>query len=399
MSGSPKLCVRTFFIALIAVLTSAASLHAQISIEVKAGDMWTDHLSLSTLQNMGFRWKYEGTALTNAAWQITYTAPSASTSPVVKSVSIGVPAAPGTYSAFVIPATMVPEDAPSTFYVRVRTTNGFSSWVPVSVGQQARSTGTTSSLAGALAGALDPARQAPTPTPVPPPGITLPPPEPTPIPLYAPLWIKLTKILCERQTADGSPNDEMYAVVTTVWVNRKDMSQSKVSTRFTNVYEYFNPGDMRVPNLGVWGMGGDNDADPILSPNDVIILVAAMESDGDRNLFIVSTAINSMILIALNSSSPTATHASLDDKLAAAMRNGMKGLTDDNGVPTNFDRATGIATGDDIIGVVQPIVLSFDELHSAQNGAVVKKSLKFESDGKYELRFQMSRAGTSTVVW
>jgi hypothetical protein len=399
MSGYSKLCVRALFTALIAVLTPVTSSLAQVSIEVKQGDTWTDHLSLSTLQNMGFRWKYEGAALTNAAWQITYTAPSASTSPVVKSVSIGVPAAPGTYSAFVIPATMIPADAPSTFYVRVRSTNGFSPWLPVSVSQQARSTDGTSPLAGALAGALEPARQAPTPIPVLPPGITLPPSEPAPNPIYAPLWIKLTKILCERQTGDGSPNDEFYAVLTTVWVNRKDMSQSKVSTRFTNVYKYFNPGDMRVPNLGVWGMGGDNDYDPILNPNDVIILVAAMESDGDRNLFIVSTAINSMVLIALNSSSPTATHASLDDKLADAMRKGMSGLTDDNGLPNNVDRTTGIATGDDIIGVVQPIVLSFDELHSAQNGGIVKKSLKFESDGKYELRFQMSRVGTSTVVW
>ena len=92
MSVYSKLRVRALFATLIAALTPAASSLAQVSIEVKQGDTWTDHLSLSTLQNMGFRWKYEGAVLTNAAWQITYTAPSASTSPVVKSVSIAVPA-------------------------------------------------------------------------------------------------------------------------------------------------------------------------------------------------------------------------------------------------------------------------------------------------------------------
>jgi hypothetical protein len=365
---------------------------AQVTLQVDQSGTWGDHLTLSTLQTVGLRWKYEGAEITNAAWQLSYTTTPSSTSPIVKTVSIGVPTGPGVYLPFSIPGSMLPDDMPSTFYLRVRTLNGTSSWVKVFVGERASVTSTGSTLAGML----EPKRASTSTSPNPSAGLHLPTPGNSPLAtagaanlLFTPLWIKLTKITCEETTSDGSPSDEVYAIVTTVVRDKLDPARSRSSTRFTNVYENFDAGDSRVPNLGVWGTGGDNDPQPLTDWDDVFIIISLMERDTGKSMGAAALVVNAQMLKIIHDN-PTASRATLAEKMMFKYYP----------YPLMTGGESFLIVGDDGIGHHAMLELTAAELDAARRGTVIEKSFKFrESDvipganGKYEVRVKIGKEG------
>jgi hypothetical protein len=295
---------------------------------------------------------------------------------------------------------MVPADHPTTFYVRVRTTNGYSPWLPVTTAQRATSTSNTrTDLAGAL---NDPVR-APAPTSPPSPFI-IPGGGSQPVATTAgvtnekniPLWVKLTKIVCERETDDGYLNyaDEVYAVIATVAVNRNNMAESIVNTIYTNIYEDFDKDEVRSMNLNVWGPTGE--ARAIFDANDVIIFVAAIENDGDYNRSMAALTITSILKAKLSKMSSTTSRADLINTLKPMMLDVLdKWFSMDLGAPL-----PGLETGEDLIGHdIKVLGLTATDVDAARSGNVVKKPLDFESSGYYELRFQLGKEGVSYVAW
>src|SRR5687767_6168784 len=204
-----------------AIISSASA--AQFVFEVRQGTTWGNKLVVPENTPITFRWKWDGrTDLTSASWQMTYFVPTLRDEPaIVQSAAVPISTSRiSEYSAFQISPDAVPSNAPSTFYVRVRSGQLYSSWIPVTV-------------------------TSPTPT-----GPLLVASVPNPDP---PLWVKLTKIICLSVSNDGSASDEVYAVVGSVALNKERPWASTIWAEITPLYKDMDPGDPRVMNTTMWG--------------------------------------------------------------------------------------------------------------------------------------------------
>jgi hypothetical protein len=206
-----------------------------------------------------------------------------------------------------------------------------------------------------------------------------------------PLWLKATKLICVNQTDDGSPNDEIYAVIASVDLNWDKLWESRVLVSHTPIYESMNKGDVRVTNLAAWGPP-DGGSSPIRDPKNAVIIVKVFENDGG-NVFIAMQLLKSRLLQYIGTLHPGYSYAQIASKLTTEMENSLL-----------FSVST-MGAGDDPLSRAQLVTLSQEELAAARSGTVVKKPLEFYdtegggSAGKYILRFQLGREGVSTVVW
>lgn len=374
------------------MLLTAASLQAQVTLEIKQGETWTTGLTTSTLQTLYMRWKYQGPSPATPAWQLSFTQPSEGTSPPpVKSGSVPVPQHSGDYASFEITP---PSTAPSTFYIRVGGGNAFSSWVKVSVVQRAVRTDPTSSLAGALQ--TDPVRAGST-TDISriqgaltaPSTFVIPGGDGAP---NTPLWVTLTKIVCEAETNDGSPSDEAYLIVALVALNRNNMPASQVWVWYTSVYEDMDTNDTRVPNLHIWG--SEDAGRPIPDPKDLIILLSVMERDVDNSREFAVMMGKAAIVAKLQTLSGTLTQSQIGDILMRAMGGPMFSALSAYQLPPPD------ISGDDIIDA-GPVFLTQSEIDLAKGGTVARKPVTFTSPigGRYQIRFQIGRQGVPSIVW
>jgi hypothetical protein len=205
-----------------------------------------------------------------------------------------------------------------------------------------------------------------------------------------PLWIKATKLICETQTDDGSPNDEAYAIVASIALNWDKLWESKVRVVRTNIYEGMNSGDYRAVNLPVWGF--EDAGMPIRTPNDAIILATIYEHD-NANVFLTTKLLEGLLIAKVGTLHPGYTYAQLNDMFFELMRNTLL---------VNLHQV-----GDDPLtpyGVLRVPLLA-EELHAAQSGTIVKKpvtALDMEGGGgrgKYTLRLQIGKQGVTSVAW
>jgi hypothetical protein len=210
-----------------------------------------------------------------------------------------------------------------------------------------------------------------------------------------PLWIALTKIVCEQETDDGSDSDEVYVMVTTVALNRANMQASQVSVRFTSVYEDFDAGDVRVPNMEIWG--SENSGKPIPDPRDVIIFVAGLERDGNGSREMTASMIKGLFQGKLGTLSGTLSHKQISDILYKIMWQTMESVL---GAAVIKGYLSG---GDDFLGMPAELPLSTSNLQLARQGTVVKLPmdvwLPSNIKGRYQLRFQLGRQGETSIHW
>ena len=371
---------------------SAMPLQAQFTLEVLDGTGWGSHLSLTTLVPMNFRWKWEGRSSPGTvSWQITFTSPASVSYPtIVKQGTVTLPAVRQEYATFQISPSEVPGGAPSRFYVRLRGLSTNSSWIEVFVGQ--RVTSTLSSPSGPVLGPLPP--------PPPPP-----PPPPFTIPggagsiLETPLWIKMTRIFCDITTDDGNPSDEVYAIAVAVDLNRQQPSQSKVLAYATSVYDDMDAGDYRAPNLSVWGTP-DGLAFPIRDPHDAIVLILLVESDGHVTPLIAAAMAQGAVMNRLKAIPAGADYGALVADLSEYIQRGVHSVIIYGGVS-----GAGNWEADDFVGSPTHLPVSEGELSAARAGTIVKKTMTVAYPagsgirGRYSLRFQLGKAGLSTVPW
>ena len=407
--------VRSLGVAVLSLL-GASSLGAQITLEAR-GTGWANSLTASPVDTMRFRWKWNGApAATAASWQITFTQPgSVAFPPVVKSSRTALPSAEGQYVSFRIPPDSVPSNAPSTFYVRIRSLNRVSAWLPVTVegagapavgpssppgrgnpsGTPGRSGGNNPVRAGAgtsdaagVAGALGkPTKKDDKPFVI-----------PGGAALETPLWVRLSEINCQDNHAeDGDDSDEIYAIVATVRVNSNDPFNSMVSASATKTYTLTKCNHAKkspyaaYPDLKVWG---PKDGAPMAirgptseMPNEAIIYAVLMERDEGQKMAIVLEAMRQSIRQALTKN----TGQPAGFRVAEAMR-------------SVLPRIENAALGDDWVGLglVNP-KFTAEELASARSGKVVVKRERncntgygtASKRGCYIVEFQIGREGVT----
>lgn len=350
---------------LIAAVVFPCVSRAQFVLEVKSGTTWDDKLVLSNPATMSFRWKWDGrTELGGAVWQMTYTAPGTANPAIVKSV--GVPAPTGRlseYATFQILADAVPSNAPPTFYIRMRSGENYSSWIPVTI------TGTTRAVT-----------------------TVAPPPAPIPAVQVAdmPIWVKLTKIICKAVSDDGSASDEVYAVLGSVALNREKPWTSKVWTDATRLYPDINPGDLRATDQVLWG---PPTGDPVVlkNPNDAIMLFALMEQDVGVP-YLARAASLGQLSSTVEKFNPDWSYAQMRQAAENAFLNGVIAASSGSGTGSRDDRIN--------VGSVS-FMLTQAEIDEARAGKIVKKELLVGSGGHgvYVVRFQVGRLGMSTEPW
>jgi hypothetical protein len=396
-SVSTRCFINRVFI--VVLFLASVPLEAQVDLVLQQGDAWVTSVSIPKPAIVVSRWRYFGLPIGTASLQVAFTKPmpgSTGTPAVENEVPISVPSGAGSWTLFDLTPQMIPANAPSRVYVRVKTPNSQSSWVSIFVGQRA-----SQADAGAVAGGLniDPVRKDRTPTAPQLGGMLSGSKEPFVIPggsgsADTPLWIKLVGIECQQETDDGSPSDEIYVIVAAVALDRNKPADSHVAVRFTRVYEDFDAGDVRVPNLAVWG--SENAGNAIPDPNDVVIVVQTMERDGSVSIEWAAAVLQTRILAKLKNLSVKASHHDVFWLLYKAML----GVKDDMLlVPVEL----GFPSGDDEIGDTSELELSQSSLELARSGTVVKLPMAAATGGndagRYELRFEIARQGTPQVPW
>ena len=207
-----------------------------------------------------------------------------------------------------------------------------------------------------------------------------------------PLWMKATKLICEVQTDDGSPNDEAYAIIASVALNWDRLWESKVRVASTRIYEDMNGGDFRALSLPVWGPP-DGDAMAVRSPKDALIMVDVWEHD-NANVFIATQVVLANLIAKVGTLHPGYSYADVSSMLYETFYHSMtQTLQSDN------------AGGDDDLTHPQIVKLYAEDLDAARSGTVVKKALTFFDTqgggdrGKYVLRLQLGKQGVSSVPW
>lgn len=376
----------------------ASALPAQITLEAQQGTAWSNSLTVTQLETLHFRWKWAGTAAAAPSWQITFTAPASVTFPqVIKSVPVSAPAAAGVYAGFDIAPDALPAGTPSTFYVRIRSTGGASQWLTVVVTQTsgARSAGTGDRLDAALQS--DPTR-ATTGTSIPrlptaPPSA---PAEPFVIPgggggSDLPIWGRLSTIVCEfksRASADDDDeSDEVYAIVASIALDRKNLAASPIFVTSTSVYDGITSQSFRTPRISVWGPPAGS-AVAMGYPDEVVLIAAAMERDTDRPLWIVRKGIEALLLKEL-STIPT---SYTPDQMAKALWSAMNSAVYSFLVKDD---------GDDRIDLPKLVPVTGQDFKDMAAGTVVKKTVRFQSTdgGWYDLHLQFGKSGVSPEAW
>jgi hypothetical protein len=291
--------------AALAILAGPSPVAGQFAFQAKQGTTWGDNLVLSQLAPMTFRWRWDGRGNLHAAlWQMTFQDPSSRPAPaIVQSGGVRVPQATrlSDYATFQIPANAVPAGAPGTFYVRMLSGTRYSAWIPVTITGQRRA-----STSIAL-------------PPVMPSGVTSPPlmtagvPNPNP-----PLWMKLTKLICNVESADGSASDEVYAIVASVAIDWSRPWASTVHVAHSKIMEDVDDGDIRVLNLPVWGPP-DGSATPLSKPHDAVILVALMEQDRGSP-FLTATLTKARLLQVAGTLNPEQSYGKMASLLLVHLR-------------------------------------------------------------------------------
>lgn len=339
-----------------AIISSASA--AQFVFEARQGTTWGQKLVVPENTAMSFRWKWDGrTDLTSASWQMTYSIPATRDEPtIVKSAAVSVSTSRlSEYSAFQISPDAVPSNAPSTFYVRVRSGQLHSSWIPVTV--------TSPTPAGPLT------------------VVTVPSTDPA-------LWVKLTKIICKAQSADGSASDEVYALFGSVGINHEKPWTSTFLSQATQIYQGMNANDFRSVNSGLWGPPA---GDPVVfrKPGDVILHYWLVEHDAGSPELAKAMGLGGL--------SKMVGTFNTDWSYARMVQNA--GAAYSNAAQQAF-LGTGSTARDDEIGT-GVLVFTQAEIDAARSGTVQKKEVLVGSGdrGVYLLRFQMGRAGTSTEAW
>lgn len=357
----------------LAIITVSSPLAGQFVFEARQGTTWGDKLVLSQLGTMTFRWKWDGREEPNeAGWQMTFDTPGPKTIPaIVKSAGVSVPTATrlSEYGTFQIGPDAVPANAPETFYVRMQTGRTYSAWIPVTI------TGVTRA-SNPLA---------------PPPLITSGVAAPTLVTEGVhdenAVWMKLTKLICHVETADGAGSDEAYAIVASVAIDWSRPWASPVHVANTRLMQLIDDKEERDLDVAVWGPP-DGYAAPLKNPKGAVILVALYEQDGGDPL-LVGLMAKAKLVKAVSGLNPELSYSAVSSLLREAFSDGVQAAAGGG----DFD-------GDEMIGMAQ-VQLEADEIADAKAGKVIKKELQFGggSRGSYSLRFQLSRGGVSPVVW
>ena len=218
--------------------------------------------------------------------------------------------------------------------------------------------------------------------------------------------VTLTKIHCIEETDESSASDEIYVVAFTADMGgisqdvidglgllglSEDDAKSVASkvglkqmTKVTNVYEDFDKGEDRHPNLKLWGL--NNKPRPLPNPEDVIFLVAMMENDNSSHT-VVRDTVDAMIIVRLvNLLGAGFDSSDIVDELRQTMFGAL-----------NTGALAGAGSGiealniDERLGYPTELTLTVqDRISLLQGTSSIGKQMTFEgSGGKYKLYFRM----------
>lgn len=373
----------------IALLPFGSLAQAQITFEALQGTKWGTALSIQEGQTPRFRWKWDGRVRpTIARYHISYS----QTTPggmLVAQVNLSIPGRLGDYGEFVIP----PASMPSTpydikvFHVRVQagpslTQLASSAWITVTY-STVRKADNSRTIAAA---------------PPPPPPFVIPGGDSKTLvtagvtdPTNPPLRIRLTRITCNEETADGSPSDEVYAMTVGINLNWVRMASSPVMVTMSQVYGGMDQGDYRAPNLQVWGSPTaartvkPGSAHPITELRDAVVYVTLIERD-KANLWesfdeLLATKATEILRTLSEKLSYDEATRFIGGELSKRVR--------------EFTGHEGLAvSGDDIIGLITPVPITAADLSAAKAGQTVKKSMTMsypDREGRYTLDFEISK--------
>ena len=222
-------------------------------------------------------------------------------------------------------------------------------------------------------------------------------PYPTP-----PVWIRLTEIECIRETADDSPEDEIFMVVVSA-----DLRSGRLKTRISPVYD-FDQHDasmrLRKPSMTVWGPDPSSSPYPIVEPDAAVVFGELIERDEDdspaSHESTIQNELTAKLAQLLRDRLP---RKEMVLQLRQKLRDNVRALFKDE-------------TGDDIIGEVflggtDPVwQFSLAELQGVVDGKVVEHELTFEKtfgesipspgpfldEALYKVRFEIAKQG---VKW
>jgi uncharacterized membrane protein YgcG len=200
-----------------------------------------------------------------------------------------------------------------------------------------------------------------------------------------PLRITFARLTCLEETNEWSSSDEPYVVMFVA-----DLSGTSPTSyvKYTQIFPDVDKNETHWASLPIWWTYGFADhGAPIASPDDVIILVALMESDGsDLQPLTIRNGLGDPgnMLFQLNRywsdyQAKRLSHA----EVASRLKSHMERQIDNN-----------YKDGDDRIGPVQELRLTSASLQSARAGTMHTFRLSFFGDwGLYELFFEMNRYG------
>lgn len=318
------------------VIAATSNATAQtIVLEAKQGESWTDRLLIPDIQTLSFRWKWNGREpATSASWQMTFTSPDASPNPsAIAGVGALVPLPSGgrlgEYGLFQVAASTIPSNAPRTFYIRLRSSGEYSSWIPIIVSDRAgsttvrqtsdeytRATSTVSTPTTGSGSFTIPGGGQQTPL------FNMPDP-------YMPISIRLTGIEClvtasavyslfgaTAQSLSSLPRldvDKVYAVIAAIDVDRKSPAASRTYVQITDVLP-LTRGSTGNLDVAAWG---PPDGAPLGIPNGqfAIVAVVLLHRFNGPNLAIATTMIEAGIKKELSMLSAT---SSTDEIVKAA---------------------------------------------------------------------------------
>ena len=219
-------------------------------------------------------------------------------------------------------------------------------------------------------------------------------PYPTP-----PVWIRLTEIECIRETADDSPEDEIFAVVVSA-----DLKSGKVKTRISPVYDFDQQNAsqrVRATTMTVWGPDLRGLPAPIIEPDAAVVIAELIERDEDDSPASAEATIQSALAAKLAQMLTTGlSRSEMALQLHRELRDKVVELFKDQ--------------GDDIIGFTAgPTAdhrwnFSLAELQDVVTGKVVTHDLTFartwtdqwviagDDQSLYKVRFEIGKQG---VKW
>jgi len=218
--------------------------------------------------------------------------------------------------------------------------------------------------------------------------------------------VTLTKIHCIEETDESSASDEIYVVAFTADMGgisqdvidglgllglSEDDAKSVASkvglkqmTKVTNVYEDFDKGEDRQPNLKLWGLNNKPRALP--NPEDVIFLVAMMENDNSSHTVVRDTVDAMTIVRLVNLLGAGFDRADIVNELRQTMFGALN-----TGALAGAGSATEALNIDERLGYPTELTLTLqDRIALLQGVSSVNKEMTFEgSDGKYKLYFRI----------